>query len=146
LLGTRAVSRRRRTVHVDGSRTAGTREDGSSIVELVIVFPALLLLVMMTIEFGIWMHARHLAQAAADDGLAQAQQLGGTAAQGQSEAQSQLAFLAGTMLTGSRVTATRNATTASVTIDATSVSVVPFFTLTVHERVSGPIERFVAAP
>ena len=141
MLGSRELRRRRRTPHADGAH-----EDGSSIVEFVIVFPALLLLVMMTIEFGIWMHARHLAQAAADDGLAQAQQLGGTAAQGQSEAQSQLAFLAGTMLTGSRVTATRDATTASITVDATSVSVVPFFTLTVHERVSGPIERFVAAP
>jgi Flp pilus assembly protein TadG len=121
-------------------------DDGSGLVELVIVFPALLLLVMMTIEFGIWMHARHLAQAAADDGLVQAQQLNGTATQGQSEAQAQLSFLAGTMLTDSTVTATRDATTASVTIDATSISVVPFFTLTVHERVSGPIERFVPAP
>jgi Flp pilus assembly protein TadG len=136
----RDLRRRRRTVH------AGGPEDGSGIVELVIVFPALLLLVMMTIEFGIWMHARHLAQAAADDGLARAQQLGGTAAQGQTEAQAQLAFLAGTMLTGSRVTAARDTTTASITVDATSVSVVPFFTLTVHERVSGPVERFVAAP
>ena len=140
MLRSRDLRRRRRTVHADGP------EDGSGIVELVIVFPALLLLVMMTIEFGIWMHARHLAQAAADDGLARAQQLGGTAAQGQTEAQAQLAFLAGTMLTGSRVTATRDTTTASITVDATSVSVVPFFTLTVHERVSGPVERFVAAP
>jgi Flp pilus assembly protein TadG len=125
------------------------KEDGSSIVELVIVFPALLLLVMMTIEFGIWMHARHLAQAAADDGLARAQQLNGTQALGQAEAQASLNRLAATMFTGTpTVTATRDdiAGTASVIIDATTVSVVPFFTLTVHERVSGPIEKFVPAP
>ena len=66
------------------ARRVGRRDDGSSIVELVIVFPALLLLVMMSIEFGIWMQARHLAQAAADDGLAQTQQLNGTRALGQS--------------------------------------------------------------
>jgi Flp pilus assembly protein TadG len=128
------------------SRREGADDGGSGIVELVIVFPALLLLVMMAIEFGIWTHARHLAQAAADDGLTQAQQLDGTATQGQTEAQAQLSFLAGTMLTGSTVTATRNAQNATVTIDATAISVVPFFWLTVHERVSGPIERFVPAP
>jgi Flp pilus assembly protein TadG len=131
------------------ARRVGRRDDGSSIVELVIVFPALLLLVMMSIEFGIWMQARHLAQAAADDGLAQTQQLNGTGALGQSEAQASLTRLGATMFTGTpSVVATRDdvAGTASVTIDATTVSVVPFFTLTVHERVSGPVERFVPAP
>jgi Flp pilus assembly protein TadG len=131
------------------ARRVGRRDDGSSIVELVIVFPALLLLVMMSIEFGIWMQARHLAQAAADDGLAQTQQLNGTGALGQSEAQASLKRLGATMFTGTpSVVAARDdvAGTASVTIDATAVSVVPFFTLTVHERVSGPVERFVPAP
>jgi Flp pilus assembly protein TadG len=126
--------------------TGHSSDDGSSIVELVIVFPALLLVVMMTIEFGIWMHARHVAQAAADDGLARAQQLNGTADLGRAEAQTALIRLAGTMLANPSVIATRDRTTASVTIDATSISVVPFFTLTVHERVSGPVERFVPAP
>jgi Flp pilus assembly protein TadG len=122
------------------------RDGGSTIVELVIVFPALLLCVMMTIDFGIWMHARQLAQAAADDGLTQAQQLNASAAQGQAEARTQLAFLAGSTLTNPTITATRNATTASISVDATAISVLPFFTLTVHERVTGPIERFVPAP
>jgi Flp pilus assembly protein TadG len=139
----RPPRRRRRSRARHGVRD---NDDGSSIVELVIVFPALLLVVMMTIEFGIWMHARHVAQAAADDGLARAQQLNGTADLGRAEAQTSLARLAGTMLTHPSVTATRSRTTASVTIDATSISVVPFFTLTVHERVSGPVERFVPAP
>jgi Flp pilus assembly protein TadG len=125
-------------------RDAG--DGGSTIVELVIVFPALLLCVMMTIEFGIWMHARHLAQAAADDGLTRAQQLNATAAQGQAETQAQLGFLAGSMLTDPTITATRDASTASITVDATAISVLPFFTLSVHERVSGPVERFVPAP
>lgn len=130
-----------RHARVRGTRHSG--DDGSSIVELAIVFPALLLVVMTTIEFGIWMHARHVAQAAADDGLARVQQLNGTADLGRAEARTSLARLAGTMLTHPSVTATRDRTTASVTIDATSISVVPFFTLTVHERVSGPVERFV---
>lgn len=131
------------------ARADGENDDGSSIVELVIVFPALLMLVMMSIEFGIWMHARHVAQAAADDGLARAQQLGGTQAGGQAEATASLSRLAGSMLSGTpSVVATRDDATgtASVTIDATTVSVVPFFTLTVHERVSGPLEKFVPAP
>ena len=107
------------------ARRVGRRDDGSSIVELVIVFPALLLLVMMTIEFGIWMHARHVAQAAADDGLAQAQQFNGTQALGQAEAQASLTRLAATMFSGTpTVTATRDdvAGTASVTIDATGAA------------------------
>jgi Flp pilus assembly protein TadG len=135
--------RLRRRTPVCGVRN---NDEGSSIVELVIVFPALLLVVMMAIEFGLWMHARHLAQAAADDGLGRAQQLNGTADLGRAEAQTSLTRLAGTILTGSTVSATRTSTVASVTIDATSISVVPFFTLTIHERVSGPVERFVPAP
>ena len=131
------------------ARADGGNDDGSSIVELVIVFPALLMLVMMSIEFGIWMHARHVAHAAADDGLARAQQLGGTQAGGQAEAKASLSRLAGSMFSGTpSVVATRDDATgtASVTIHATTVSVVPFFTLTVHERVSGPLEKFVPAP
>jgi Flp pilus assembly protein TadG len=137
---------RRPHSQTDRHTRRGGNDSGSTIVELVIVFPALLLCVMMTIEFGIWMHARHLAQAAADDGLTQTQRLDSTADQGQAEAQTQLRFLAGSMLTDPTITATRDATTATVTVDATAISVLPFFTLTVHERVSGPVERFVPAP
>lgn len=138
-----AVDLRRRLARAGAGRG---RDDGSSIVQFVIVFPALLLCVMMTIDFGIWMHARHLVQAAADDGLASAQHLGATADDGKAESQAQLAYLGGAMLTGSTVTATRDATTASVSIDATAISVVPFFSLPIHETVSGPVERFVPFP
>lgn len=134
----------RRRLTCAGADPSG--DAGSAIVQFVIVFPALLLCVMMTIDFGIWMHARHLVQAAADDGLARAQQLGGTSDDGKNESQAQLAYLGGSMLTGASVTVTRDATTASVRIDATAISVVPFFSLPIHETVSGPIERFVPAP
>jgi Flp pilus assembly protein TadG len=139
-----ASGRLRRPLTCAGADPSG--DAGSTIVQFVIVFPALLLCVMMTIDFGIWMHTRHLVQSAADDGLARAQQLGGTADDGKNESQAQLAYLGGSMLTGSTVTATRDATTASVRIDATAISVVPFFSLPIHETVSGPVERFVPAP
>ena len=140
--GSRAL--RRQLLLADGADDA--REQGSSLVEFVIVFPALLLCVMMTVDFGIWMHARHLVHAAADDGLTRAQQLDATASDGKVESQAQLAYLGGRMLTGSSVTATRDATTARVTIDATAVSVVPGLVLHIHETVAGPVERFVPAP
>ena len=42
-------------------------EDGSSTVEVVIVFPLLILTLMLVFQFAFWYHARHVALAAAED-------------------------------------------------------------------------------
>jgi Flp pilus assembly protein TadG len=66
-------SRLRRAVHGDR---------GSVSAELVIATPLLLLLLLTIVQFALWSHATHIAQAAAAQGLAAARVQDATAAQG----------------------------------------------------------------
>ena len=50
--------------------------------ELVIATPLLLLLVLLIAQFALYMHATHIAQAAASEALSEARVSGGTAAAG----------------------------------------------------------------
>ena len=44
-------------------------ERGSATTEVVLLTPVLLFLIMAIIQFGLWFHAQHVAQAAADQGV-----------------------------------------------------------------------------
>ncbi|MEC3978887.1 TadE family protein [Amycolatopsis sp. H20-H5] len=116
---------------------------GSVSVELAIATPLLLLTLLAIIQFALWSHATHVAQAAASQGLATARAQGGTAAAGSASAQQMLEQLARGPLTGAHVSADRSATSASVRITGTATSVIPFLSLPVHAEASGPAERFV---
>jgi Flp pilus assembly protein TadG len=52
-----------------GARARWRGEDGSTSVELAILFPALLLIVSAIVQYGLWFHARSLALAAAQEGV-----------------------------------------------------------------------------
>jgi Flp pilus assembly protein TadG len=116
---------------------------GSVSVELVIATPLLLLMLLAIIQFALWSHATHIAQAAASQGLAAARAQDGTAAEGSASAQQMLDQLDSGPLTDARVNADRSATVASVQISGTATSVVPFLHLRVHAEAVGPVERFV---
>ena len=66
------------------------RDTGSASIELVILFPALLLLVTAMIQYALWFHARSLALAAAQEGVAVARAYGSTPQAGRDTA---LAFV-----------------------------------------------------
>jgi Flp pilus assembly protein TadG len=116
---------------------------GSVSVELVIATPLLLLMLLAIIQFALWSHATHIAQAAASQGLAAARAQDGTAAAGSASAQQMLDQLDSGPLTGASVDTERSATAASVRISGTATSVVPFLHLPVHAETLGPVERFV---
>jgi Flp pilus assembly protein TadG len=116
---------------------------GSVSVELVIATPLLLFMLLAIIQFALWSHATHIAQAAASQGLAAARVQDGTAAAGNASAQQMLDQLDSGPLTGASVNADRSATAASVRIAGTATSVVPFLHLPVHAEATGPVERFV---
>jgi Flp pilus assembly protein TadG len=124
-------------------RRALRGDRGSVSVELVIATPLLLLMLLAIIQFALWSHATHIAQAAASQGLAAARAQDGTAAAGAAGAQQMLNQLDSGPLTGASVNADRNATAASVRISGTATSVVPFLHLPVHAEAVGPVERFV---
>ncbi|PSL51391.1 TadE-like protein [Saccharothrix carnea] len=124
-------------------RRALRGDRGSVSAELVIATPLLLLMLLAIVQFALWSHATHIAQAAASQGLAVARSQNGTAAAGIAGARQLLDQLARGPLTGPAVTSDRTAASASVRVSGTATSVVPFLSLPVHAEAVGPVERFV---
>ena len=117
-------------------------ERGSVAAQVVIAIPLLVLLVLLIVQFALAAYAEHIAQGAADQALDTSRTMGGTDADGQTQAQAVLAQLATGPLTHPIVSVTRDATTVTVTITGTAETLVPGFTLRVHAEASGPIETF----
>jgi len=125
----------------DAGRLRGD-DDGYSIVEVVITFPVLMLLVMLVVQFALLWHARHVAEAAAQDGLRSARGYSSTAELGRQDAQSYLAQVAPRLLLAPTVDVQRTPTTVTVRVHAGVLSIVPLG-LGVDETAVGPVERFV---
>ena len=119
-------------------------ERGAGTVELVIATPLLLLLILTIAQFALYMHATHIAQAAASEALSAARVSGGTAAAGTVEGNRILTQLGNGPLQGTQVDVQRNDSQASVRISGHVSNVIPFLTLTVHAEAVGPVERFVS--
>jgi Flp pilus assembly protein TadG len=124
--------------------TIARRRDvkGEATTEVVLVTPVLLLLIMTVIQFALWYHAEHAAQAAAQEGARAARVTGGTAARGQAKAQSVLAQAAPTILVDPVVTARRTSDEARVGVRGRAVSLIPGLHLTVSADAASPVERF----
>ena len=125
-----------------GRRLRGSDDGGYSVVEVVITFPVLILLVMFVVQFALLWHARHVAEAAAQDGLRSARGYASTAELGQQDAQSYLAQVAPRLLLAPTVDVQRTPTTVTVRVQAAVLSIVPLG-LGVDETAVGPVERFV---
>jgi Flp pilus assembly protein TadG len=111
--------------------------------ETVIAAPLLLLMLLTIVQFALWSHATHIAQAAASRGLAAARAHHGTAAAGTASTRQLLDQLADGPLRDAAVTTERGATSASVHVTGTATPVVPLLHLPVHAEAAGPVERFV---
>jgi Flp pilus assembly protein TadG len=121
-------------------------ERGSVSVELVVATPLMLLLTMSVVQFALWAHATHIAQAAANAGVQAARAYTSTAQAGRDDATTILDQLAGTVLTGTHVDASRDATTATVTVTGQAVAVLPGLHLPVRVSVTAPRERVPGIP
>lgn len=119
-------------------------EAGSSTTELVLLMPVVLLLVMLIVQFGLWLHARQVATAAAQEGLSAVQRVAGSEADGQERIDAFLAEAGG--LRDVAVTIVREIESASVEVRGSTPAVVPGMHLGVTIAVQGPVERFVPEP
>ena len=124
-------------------RRALAGDRGAVTAELVIATPLLLLALLAIIQFALWSHAAHVAQAGAAEGLAAARTQDGTAAAGHAAAQRLLDDLADGPLLSSHIEVARTATSASVSVQGEVVSVLPGVHLHVHAETTGEVERFV---
>jgi Flp pilus assembly protein TadG len=118
-------------------------ERGAASVELVLATPLLLLMLLAIVQFALWSHATHIAQAAASQGLAAARVQDGSAAEGTVAAQRVLDQLGRGPLTNSSVDTSREPTVASVRVTGEASMVIPLLRLPVHAEAVGPVERFV---
>lgn len=116
---------------------------GSVSAELVIATPLLLLMVLAIVQFALWSHATHIAQAAASQGLAAARVQNATAAQGTAGARHVLDQLGRGPLINTRIDTRRGADAASIRVSGEASTVIPFLHLPVHAEAAGPVERFV---
>lgn len=119
---------------------------GSATAQVVIMLPVAFLSFFLIVQFAMWSHATHIAQAAASQGLASARVHDGSAASGAAIARDVLAELSSGPLQGVDVRCERSSETALVRISGTAKQVVPFLSLPVHAEAAGPVERFVAMP
>lgn len=118
-------------------------ERGSATVELVIATPLLLLMLLAIVQFALWSHATHIAQAAASHGLAAVRAQHGTVAAGSASARQILTELGRGPLAATTVTVDRSADTASIHITGVASPVIPLLRLPVHAEATGRTERFV---
>lgn len=119
------------------------QEDGSATVEAVLVFPVLMLVVLTIVQFTLHLHAQTVAEAAAQEALAAARQADGTEERGRVAGRDALATLGDRLLVRPEVQVSRGPATASATVTARVVSLVPGLTLDLRETAAGPVERFV---
>lgn len=118
------------------------RQVGAATTELVVAVPLLLLMLLATVQGGVWMHATHIAQAGAAQALAAARTDDGTVAAGQAQARSVLGQLGDGVLVDARVSVARGADRVRVEIHGTAASVLPGIRLPVTVAAEGPLEKW----
>lgn len=120
---------------------AGDREAGVASIQIVVLMPVLFLLMFIGMQAAIIYHGRTVAIAAAQEARAAAAQ-NGTAIAGQSAATAFVVAAGGEgTLQGVTVTSNRTATTATVVVTATTLSVIPGWTPSITQSASAPVER-----
>lgn len=125
------------------SRARGDR--GSTAVELVLLAPALMFAIFLLIQAALYMHARHVALAGAQQGARLARTAPADSASLEQTRAATLTYLrqlGGGVLFAPSIAVTNAAGVASVDVTGRAVSIVPGITLTVRAHSAGPTEVF----
>lgn len=123
-------------------RVRGER-GAASLAQTVLVAPTLLAVLMLIVQVGLVLHARNVAEQAAQAGAAAGRAYDGSESDARASTLAYLGSLGDRTLAHRGVVVERTTDTASVTVTGTVLSVVPWLDLQVSESASGPVERFV---
>lgn len=126
---------------------ASARERGAATLELVVVFPMVLLITFGVIETALWYHARNVALAAAEEGVRVASADGSTLDAGVDKA-TDFALRAGAddILSGVAVRSAGGTEEVTITVSGRSLSLFPGWPgHDVSQTASGPVERFTSS-
>ncbi len=122
----------------------GRGEEGLTATQLAIVMPALLFLIMLIVQYGLWFHAKQVASAAAAEAVDAAQVPDGLSSYGERAARSFLAQSAN--LRDVVVEVERSADQVVARVRGRAPQLVPGIAWTVASQVQSPAERFVTEP
>ena len=117
-------------------------ERGAVAAELVIATPLLLLLIMGVIQFALWEHAVHIADAVAQQGVSVGRLQGEPAEAGAQQARSVLDQLGPSVLTGVTITATKTTEMTTVSVTGHAESILGVFSLPVSATATGASEQY----
>jgi Flp pilus assembly protein TadG len=119
-------------------------ERGATTLEMVVVFPVVLLLVWIGFQLAFVFLANRVALAAAEEGARVARSHTGTAGAGDARAHRFLAQLDSGVLIDPQIRAYRTVDRAGVVVEGRTQQLVPGLGLLLHVRreVQGPVERF----
>jgi Flp pilus assembly protein TadG len=131
-------------------------ESGAATAEVVVLFPILMVVLLFSVQFGLWYHASHVALTAAQEGARAGRQdpradpngpnpdQRGVEAGAERVARNFLGRLGAGIVVSPDVKATTNGDKVRVVVngDVTSVMFIPGLTFPVHAVSEGPIEKF----
>jgi len=121
-------------------------ESGSATTQAVVVFPAVMLVVLLVLQFAVYQHASHVVTAAAQHGATATQGERASATVGEQAAWSFLRQADSGLLVGPDVDVVRGANVSHVVVSAHVVALVPGLSwLTVRGEADGPVERFYSS-
>lgn len=120
-----------------------TRDRGAVSLEMLIVFPVVLLIILLVVHVGLWWHARNVAMSAAQLGVESARVRGASAGTGTAEAREFLSR-AGGSISGTSVSGSKGAT---VTIRVTGYvdTMIPGLKLKIDQHADAAAERITEA-
>jgi len=116
-------------------------ERGMTTIQVAILFPVVLFWIMLIVQYGLWWHAKQVANAAAAEAVDAAQVSSGTARDGEDAAASYLAQSGN--LDDITITVSREPTTVTVEVHGDAPRLVPGMEWSVTARSSAPVERFI---
>ena len=119
-------------------------ERGMTTIQVAILFPVVLFWIMLIVQYGLWWHAKQVANAAAAEAVDAAQISSASARDGEDAAASYLAQSGN--LDNITVTVSREPTVVTVEVRGDAPQLVPGFAWSVTARSTAPVERFIPEP
>ncbi len=119
-------------------------EAGVTTSQMAFLFPAVLLLLMLIVQYGLWWHAKQVANAAAAEAVNVVQLPTGSEDAGAEAADDFLAQSGN--LSNVTIVVDRDPTLVTVEVIGDAPQLVPGFDWTVTARSQGPVERFIPEP